>query len=309
MLGEPSSRGATPSAAHSARSRAGISAAGRPSIEAMSGGDQPSAWSSSSSCSAGANPSRRTGECWYIENGCTARWRLQTPAADTSPEMRISGTVTALARFPVKSAGGEALDALEVDADGVAGDRALALTWRGHLFTARRSRRLLAWSAAGDPPVLTAPDGTTHAGDDPALAGALSTDLGYDVGVAHDPAGQPDVAGTVHLVTEASLRALSGELGANLDPLRFRANVRADLDAPAFAEEDWAGRTVRIGDAELVVESPCLRCAIPTFDPVTQDRSPRLLKHLVREHGGAFGIYLRALRPATIRAGDAVQVG
>ena len=221
--------------------------------------------------------------------------------------MSVSGKVVSLARFPVKSAGGEALNALEVDADGVAGDRALALTWGEHLFTARRSRRLLAWSAAGSPPVLTAPDGTTHAAGDPALAGALSADLGYDVGLSHDPAGQPDVAGTVHLVTVASLRALDGELGAQLDPLRFRANVIADLDAPAFAEEEWTGRTIRIGEAELVVESPCLRCAIPTFDPSTQDRSPRLLKHLVREHGSAFGVYLKPLGPAAIRVGDAVS--
>jgi uncharacterized protein YcbX len=219
-----------------------------------------------------------------------------------------TGTVTRLARFPVKSAAGEQLPALEIDGDGVAGDRALALTWGGNLLTARRSRRLLAWSAAGDPPVLTAPDGTAHAADDPGLTAALAADLGYDVGLSREAAGQPDVAGTVHLVTEASLRALAGELGAELDPLRFRANVRAELDAPAFAEEEWAGCTVRIGEAELVVDQPCLRCAIPTFDPTTQDRSPRLLKHLVREHGGAFGIYLRALRPATIRAGDPVEV-
>jgi uncharacterized protein YcbX len=222
--------------------------------------------------------------------------------------MLVRGTVTALARFPVKSAGGEELPALEVDEHGVAGDRAVALTWREHLLTARRSRRLLAWSAAGDPPVLTAPDGAARAWDDPALPAAITADLGYDVALAHDPAGQPDVAGTVHLVTEASLRALAGELGAELDPRRFRANVRARLDAPAFAEEEWAGRVVRIGDAELVVDQPCLRCAIPTFDPATQDRAPRLLKHLVREHGGAFGVYLRALRPATLRAGDPVEV-
>jgi uncharacterized protein YcbX len=222
--------------------------------------------------------------------------------------MPVTGTVIALARFPVKSAAGEELATLTVDQDGVGGDRSLALTWREHLLTARRSRRLLAWAAAGDPPVLTAPDGTARAWDDPGLPAALSADLGYDVALAHDPAGQPDVAGTVHLVTEASLRALAGELGAELDPRRFRANVRAELDAPAFAEEDWAGRTVRIGDAELVVDQPCLRCAIPTFDPATQDRSPRLLKHLVREHGGAFGVYLRAPRPATIRAGDPVEV-
>jgi uncharacterized protein YcbX len=219
-----------------------------------------------------------------------------------------TGTVTALARWPVKSAGGEQLAALDLDHRGVAGDRAHALLWAGRRLTARTAPRLLAWSAAGDPPVLTAPDGTARGWSDPGLPAALAADLGRDVELAHDPAGQQDVPGTVHLVTVASLRALADELGAALDPRRFRANVCAELDAPAFAEEEWAGRTVRIGAAELEVDQPCPRCAIPTFDPATQQRAPRLLKHLVRAHGGAFGIYLRPRRPATIRAGDPVVV-
>jgi uncharacterized protein YcbX len=221
-----------------------------------------------------------------------------------------SGLVTVLARWPVKSAGGEELHALELDADGVRGDRALALVAGGKLLTARRAPRLLAWSAAGDPPVLTEPGGTARAWDDPGLPAALAADLGWEVELSHEPAGQPDVPGTVHLITEASIRALREELGAHaLDPRRFRANVRAELDAPAFAEEDWAGRTVRIGDAELEVDQPCLRCAIPTYDPDTQQRAPRVLKHLTREHGGVFGVYLRPRGAATIRAGDPVEVG
>jgi uncharacterized protein len=222
---------------------------------------------------------------------------------------RDTGVVTALGRWPVKSAGGEELRELALDEHGVAGDRSVALVAGGRLLTARRAPGLLAWAAAGDPPRLTAPDGTARAWDDPDLPGALAADLGYDVELRHDPAGQPDVPGTVHLVTEASLRALQAELGAAVfDPRRFRANVRAELDAPAFAEEDWAGRTVRIGDAELVVDQPCLRCAIPTYDPSTQERAPRVLKHLTREHGGAFGVYLVPRGPATIRVGDRVEI-
>ena len=221
----------------------------------------------------------------------------------------FTGKVVSLARWPVKSAGGEPRDALDVDATGVIGDRSVALVAGGKLLTARRAPRLLAWSAAGDPPVLTAPDGTARAWDDRALPAALEADLGWEVEIRHDPAGQPDVPGTVHLVTEASLGAIAAELGArNLDPRRFRAHVRAELDAPPFAEEDWAGRTVRIGDAELVVDQPCLRCAIPTYDPSTQERAPRVLKHLTREHGGAFGVYLVPRGSATIRAGDPVEI-
>jgi uncharacterized protein len=220
-----------------------------------------------------------------------------------------AGTVTNLARWPVKSAGGEELEALDLAPHGVIGDRTVALVAAGKLLTARRAPGLLAWVAAGDPPRLTAPDGTARAWDDPDLPAALAADLGWDVELRHDPAGQPDVPGTVHLVTEASLSALRAELGAAaLDPRRFRANVRAELDAPPFAEEDWAGRTVRIGDAELVVDQPCLRCAIPTYDPSTQERAPRVLKHLTREHGGAFGVYLRPRGAAVIRAGDRVEV-
>jgi hypothetical protein len=215
--------------------------------------------------------------------------------------------VLSLARWPVKSMGGEPADELAIDGRGVVGDRAYAVVWGSVAVTARLAPRLLAWSAAGTDGavVVTAPGGRAFAAGDPALPAALSGDLGREVALAHDERGQQDVPETVHLVTRGAIAALGDELGATLDPRRFRANVVAELDEP-----EWSpGQPVRIGDAELVVDQPCLRCAIPTFDPDTQLRSPHLLKHLQRHHGAAFGVYLRPLGEATIRVGDAIEIG
>lgn len=232
------------------------------------------------------------------------------------------GTVAELHRWPVKSLAGEPVTALRVDGRGVGGDRAHALldVFQGEprVLTARQAPRLLAWSAGydgadvdpADPPlpVLTAPGGTRRAWDDPELPAALEADLGRAVTLRRDVAGQQDLPNSVLVTTAATLAALEAELGAPLDLRRFRTNLHVALDAPPFAEEGWTGRRLRVGDAELELLHPCLRCAIPTRDPDDQRRWPELLRHLVRRRGGLFGINARPLGAAEIRAGDAVTV-
>jgi uncharacterized protein YcbX len=155
---------------------------------------------------------------------------------------------------------------------------------------------------------LTAPDGRAFAWDDPQLPGALAADLGREVVLRRDPAGQQDLADSLLLTTEATLRAVEAELAEPLDLRRFRTNAHLVLDAPPFAEEAWEGATVTVGGARLQLLHPCVRCVIPTRDPDTQERWPRLLRHLAREHGTMFGINARPLHPATIRVGDRVEV-
>jgi uncharacterized protein YcbX len=181
--------------------------------------------------------------------------------------------------------------------------------------------RMLAWSAAypdapgaaldpDDPPLplLSAPDGRTFRWDDPALPGALRDDLGRPVRLERDGTLMPDVPDTLLVTVEASRVALERELGRPIDPRRFRPNLHVRLDTPAFAEEGWTGRRVRVGEAELELLDPCERCAIPTRDPDTTEKWPELLRRLAADHDTLFGIYARPLRPATVRAGDAVVV-
>lgn len=238
--------------------------------------------------------------------------------------VRATGHVAELHRWPVKSMGGEQVDALRIDARGAAGDRTHAILdartpEAPRLLTARQAPRLLAWHATydgadpdpADPPVahLTAPDGTTYTWDDPALPAALADDLGRPIALRRDPAGQQDLRDSLLLTTAATLDAVAAELGTPLDLRRFRTNLHVVLDdAPAFAENGWEGRTVTVGDVTLDLLHPCVRCVIPTRHPDTQEKWAPLLRHLAREHATLFGINARPRGAGTIRVGDEIVV-
>jgi uncharacterized protein YcbX len=233
-----------------------------------------------------------------------------------------TGVTTELHRWPVKSMAGEPVAALRVDQRGAGGDRTYAVTHhhkgRERLLTAREAPRLLAWRASyvgadvhpERPPTaqLTAPDGAVYDWDDAGLGAALSQDLGREVGLRREPWGQQDLGETLLVTTSATLAAVEAELGRPLDLRRFRTNVHLHLDAPAYAENGWEGLRMIVGDLELQLLHPCVRCVIPTRDPDSQAKWADLLKHLSREHGGIFGINARPLGSATIRRNDGVRV-
>jgi uncharacterized protein YcbX len=235
-----------------------------------------------------------------------------------------TGTVTELHRWPVKSMAGEPVDAARLDGRGLAGDRAHALfdvhKGQPRRLTVRQVPRLLRWSAAyesapGDAldpddvpaPVLTAPDGRRLGWEDPALASVLSADLGREVTLRRDVALMPDLPDSLLVTTQATLDAVGQALGP-LDLRRFRTNLHVVLDAPPYAEERWEGRELQVGDVRFTVLHPCARCVIPTRDPDTTAKEPALLRWLTREHGGLFGVNVRALAPGRVAVGDAVQL-
>jgi uncharacterized protein YcbX len=231
-----------------------------------------------------------------------------------------TGTVTSLHRWPVKSMGGERVETLRVDRRGAAGDRGYAVfdEFKGapRRLTAREAPRMLAWSASYEgsdfvpdrfpDATVTAPDGRVFATGDARLAAALGDDLGRRVEIRRDAALMPDLPDSLLVITRASHAAVREALGGDLDVRRFRTNLLLDLDAEPYAEEGWQGRTLRVGTLELELLHPCERCVIPTRDPDTQVKNPRVLRWLHREHRGLFGINARAHVPGTIRAGDPV---
>lgn len=229
----------------------------------------------------------------------------------------MRGTVASLHRWPVKSFAGEPLRELDLDARGVPGDRAHALWLKGgKRASARLVPGLLRWAARYDAPVdgtiplpvVTAPDGSERRWDDPELGPALAGDLGRELALVRDEAGQQDLPNTILVTLEPTRRALEEELGEPVDLRRFRTNVHVDGDAAGFAEAGWEGRRLRVGEAEVELLHPCLRCTIVARDPETNAKSPAVLKRLIRDHGAIFGINARPLGPATIRSGDPVEM-
>jgi len=238
-----------------------------------------------------------------------------------------AGTVTRMWRWPVKSMGGEEVQAVRVDGRGVGGDRTHAVLhehkgeWKP--LSAREAPGLLAFRAAYPfnidaaidperPPhaLVTRPDGKrTWRWGDPQLRSALERALERPVRFERDVEGIQDLQRSVLVTTEASLQALSAELGVDVDLRRFRTNLHLDLDAWRYAEEGWEGRElVFAGGARLRLLHPCERCAIPTRDPDTQEKWAGLLKHLHLHHSQRFGINARVIATGRIETGEAVQL-
>ena len=236
--------------------------------------------------------------------------------------MLATGHVTELHRWPVKSMAGQPVDALRLDERGAAGDRAHALfdEFKGapRRLTVRQVPRLLLWQASYDGadvtpddvpfPELSAPDGRVYDWRDPDLPRALEDDLGRPVALRRDLGLMQDLGHTLLVTTQATLDAVRSELGAELDLRRFRTNVHVVLDAPAYAEEDWEGRELTIGEATFRLLHPCERCVIPTRDPDTAQKFPELLRWLTREHRGLFGMNARPLNAARVAIGDPVSL-
>lgn len=89
------------------------------------------------------------------------------------------------------------------------------------------------------------------------------------------------------VITEESVAALSDEAGCDVDLMRFRPNIVVSEADVAFAERNWTTLSAASG-GELMMAWPCVRCVVPTRDPVTQERTPEVmtaLKNLCRIDG------------------------
>jgi len=116
----------------------------------------------------------------------------------------------------------------------------------------------------------------------------------------------------LHLLTTASLRALAAKApGSAFDVRRFRPNLLIEPQAGAegLIERDWAGGTLRIGEVELSVVMPAMRCSMTTHAVGDLPRDTNVLRTIVRDANQNLGAYATITQPGTVRVGDAVELG
>ncbi len=92
-----------------------------------------------------------------------------------------------------------------------------------------------------------------------------------------------------------------------IDPLRFRANVYVDGLAP-WAEDEWvAGGRVDLGEAQLTVFKPIVRCVATDVNLETGERDIDMVARL-REHFGrdTLGTYFSIAEGGAVKVGDAL---
>lgn len=108
----------------------------------------------------------------------------------------------------------------------------------------------------------------------------------------------------ISLIGLASLRDLEAAAGAARHPLRFRANLYFEGATP-WAELDWVGRTLAIGEARLRVTTRIERCAATTVDPETRQRDGNPVRELMKHLGHVdCGIFAEVTAPGHVAPGD-----
>lgn len=263
--------------------------------------------------------------------------------------------IVTVRRYPVKSMLGEELAETELDERGVAGDRHLALVdvETGRVATAKHPRlwrALLQFSAVRtDGRVrITLPDGRAVEADDADVDAVLTEALGRPVrlaarreagaeverpapedvlehGVEADvPFATLEIAqgapgetfvdyAPVHLITTATLERIG------VEAMRYRPNLIVETPEgyPAFAENDWVGREITVGDVRLRGILPTPRCSVPTLEHGDLPRAPQAVRPLLTDNRvdvpgfgvlPCAGVYAEVLSGGTARTGDAVAV-
>jgi uncharacterized protein YcbX len=201
-----------------------------------------------------------------------------------------AGVVSELWRYPVKSMAGERVRSLRVDGRGAGGDRTHAVTFTDAL----EAPSLPGWRASypfapdagldpADPPPaqVTAPDGSQLAWGDPRRRRRLAAELGREVELVRDVEGRQGLRRSLLVTVEASRRALEQERGEPVEIRRLRPNVHLELDAPAWEERGWEGRSLRL-EGGVVLE--------------------------VLRHRSGLGFYARVAVAGRIAIGQSVQL-
>jgi uncharacterized protein YcbX len=120
--------------------------------------------------------------------------------------------------------------------------------------------------------------------------------------------GYPDSAyPSVSLANTASHNQVEQHLGRDLSIHRWRSNIWFDGAKP-WAEFDWVGKYIAIGNAMLRVKEAATRCMSTAANPETGQRDADTLGAL--EHFGhqEFSVLAEVIQDGTIALGDSVQV-
>ena len=116
----------------------------------------------------------------------------------------------------------------------------------------------------------------------------------------------------LHVLTTATLDRLRGLYPeGQMTTRRFRPNIVIDTGdgATGFVENDWVGRTLRLGEqVQLAISEPCPRCVMITLPQGNLPKDSGILRTAAQHNKTHVGVYASVLRAGQVRRGDAITV-
>ncbi|OAH59539.1 sulfurase [Domibacillus aminovorans] len=117
--------------------------------------------------------------------------------------------------------------------------------------------------------------------------------------------------GIVHIITTSTINTLRKSIPeSRIEPRRFRPNIIIDVpEAEGFVENEWIGKTLTIGShVQLKILQPTKRCVMTTLAQGDLPKDPAVLKSIVKNNAGSFGVYAEVVTDGKIQAGDHVEI-
>ena len=231
------------------------------------------------------------------------------------------GHVEAIFRYPVKSMGGESLEAAELGWHGLDGDRRLAfrrIDYSGGFpwLSASKLPDLLLFAPhrrenndQGEIPThVRTPDGHEMPvfGED--LAKDVGRRHGAPVQMMHLDRGIFDEA-SISVIAVDTVREITQLAGLSPDVRRFRPNILVrSLRSVPFQEDEWLGGELSFGEGDdapaIAVTMRDVRCSILNLDPDSASATPAVLKAVARVHQNTAGIYGTVTRIGRLAIGQ-----
>jgi uncharacterized protein YcbX len=234
------------------------------------------------------------------------------------------GHVEAIFRYPVKSMGGEPLEAANLGWHGIDGDRRLAFRriddhsgfpW----LTASKLPELVLFTPqrredganGGLPTHVRTPDGEDMPVFGEELAAEVGRRYGAPVQMMQLKNGIFDDA-CISVIASDTVQEIARLAGRSPDVRRFRPNIVVRLARPSpFQEDEWVGGVLSFGKSDddapaIAVTMRDVRCSMVNLDPDTASPAPEMLKAVVRVHQNTAGIYGTVTRIGRLAVGQTV---
>ena len=231
--------------------------------------------------------------------------------------MTVVGRVAALWRYPVKSMAAESLADVEVSWNGLAGDRRWAFIRDGQVssgfpwLTIREQPEMAHYRPHfaepdrpnASPTLVRTPSGARTRRGRPCARGRTGA---WSTRHQAEPRSLRHDAAVLAVDTDAGLPRPDGRHGPGRGAIR--PNLVVDVPGPAFPEDSWVGRVLRVGGMRMRVDQRDNRCVMVTIDPVTLRKDPVVLRTIAQHRDNQFGVYGSTVQPGQVAVGDPVEL-